>query len=59
MCADALVHIGCDLKSFVMFYESCPTQIKHLLIADATGASALNLIIMLFSLWASALHFIQ
>jgi hypothetical protein len=38
MCADALAHIGCDLKSFVMFYESCPTQIKYLLIADAAGA---------------------
>jgi hypothetical protein len=39
MCADVLAHIDCDLKKFVMFYESCPTQVKHLVIVDTVGTS--------------------
>jgi ribonuclease HI len=39
MCADALAHIGCELGNTLMFYESCPTQIRYLVAADAVGMS--------------------
>jgi hypothetical protein len=28
-CIDALAHIGCELRSSVIFYKLCPTQITH------------------------------
>jgi hypothetical protein len=39
MCADALAHIGCELDNTLMFYEFCPTQIRHLVADDAIGMS--------------------
>ena len=36
-CADALVTIGCKMESTLMIYESCPTQLRHLLVADQMG----------------------
>jgi hypothetical protein len=32
--ADALAHIGCELGSSVIFYESCPTQIMPIFLDD-------------------------
>jgi hypothetical protein len=36
-CADALANIGCSMGSTLMIYESCPTQLRHLLVADQMG----------------------
>jgi hypothetical protein len=36
---DALAHISCELGNTLMFSESCPTQINHLVAADAIGMS--------------------
>ena len=33
-CADELANIGCIMENDMMYYESCPTQINHLLVAD-------------------------
>jgi hypothetical protein len=44
LCADALAQIGCDLGNSMMYYESCPTQIRHLVTADAAGASVPRLV---------------
>jgi hypothetical protein len=41
MSADALVHVKCLLDFNVIIYESCPTQIHDLIIADATETSNL------------------
>jgi hypothetical protein len=38
-CADALVHIGCELGYYVIFYESCPTQIMHIFLDDKAEIS--------------------
>jgi hypothetical protein len=38
-CVDALVHMGCDLGSTMIIYESCPTQLSQLVLADASGTS--------------------
>jgi hypothetical protein len=34
-CVDALASIGCGVGNTMIFYESCPTQIRHLFIVDA------------------------
>jgi ribonuclease HI len=44
-CADALAHIGCELGSSVIFYESCPTQIMHFFY-DKVGISIPRLIVL-------------
>jgi len=36
-CADALTNIGCSMGSTLMIYESCQTQLRHLLVADQMG----------------------
>jgi ribonuclease HI len=38
-CADALADLGCSLHTNICFYESCPTQFSHLIVADALGVS--------------------
>jgi ribonuclease HI len=43
-CADALADFGCSLHTNICFYESCPTQFSHLVIADALGVSVPRLI---------------
>jgi ribonuclease HI len=45
-CADALANMGCRMGHGMMFYESCPTQISHLLAADQAGISFSRLIKM-------------
>jgi len=45
-CADALANIGCIVGNEMMFYESCPTQINHLLAADQAGVTFPRLIKM-------------
>jgi hypothetical protein len=46
LCADALAHIGCDLGNSMMYYESCPTQISHLMTVDAIGTGPPKLVLM-------------
>jgi len=43
-CADALADLGCSLHTNICFYESCPTQFSHLVIADALGVFVPRLI---------------
>jgi hypothetical protein len=38
-CADVLAHMGCDLGSTMIIYESCPTQLSQFMLADAFGTS--------------------
>ena len=35
--ADALANICCSMGSTLMIYESCSTQLRHLLVADQMG----------------------
>jgi hypothetical protein len=35
VCVDVLAHIKCDLNFIMIFYESCPIQIKCLFEVDA------------------------
>lgn len=42
MCIVALVSLGCDLDSTLIFNESCPTQINHLFLVDVVGVSVLG-----------------
>ncbi|CAJ2653650.1 unnamed protein product [Trifolium pratense] len=44
LCADALANIGCGLGDTVIFYESCPTQIRHLFALDAAGTTVSRLV---------------
>jgi len=44
LCADALAKLSCSLGSTLICYESCPTQISHLLLADVAGISIPKLI---------------
>jgi len=43
-CADALTNIECSLNYNMMTYQSCPTQIRHLLLADLLGMATPRLI---------------
>ena len=43
-CVDALADFGCSFLTNICFYESCPTQFSHLVIADALGVSVPRLI---------------
>jgi hypothetical protein len=43
-CADVLANIACSLDYNMKIYESCPTQIKHLLLADIMGIAIPRLI---------------
>jgi ribonuclease HI len=45
-CADSLAHIGCSLGTNVIFYESCPTQIRNLVSNDARGTTVPRTIIV-------------
>ena len=45
-CADTLANIGRIMENEMMFYESCPTQISHLLAADQAGVTFPRLIKM-------------
>jgi ribonuclease HI len=45
-CADALANIACSLDYNLKIYESCPTQIRHLLLADIMGIATSRLISM-------------
>jgi hypothetical protein len=38
-CAYALANIGCSMRSTLIIYESCPTQLRHSLVADQLRAS--------------------
>ncbi|PNY06732.1 ethylene responsive transcription factor 1b [Trifolium pratense] len=44
LCVDALAHIGCELGSYVIFYESCPTQITHDFLDDQAGITIARLV---------------
>jgi hypothetical protein len=46
LCADALASIGCGVGNTMIFYESCPTQIRQLFIADAAGTNVFRLVVM-------------
>jgi ribonuclease HI len=46
LCADALASIGCGVGNTMIFYESCPTQIRQLFIADAAGTNVSRLVVM-------------
>jgi hypothetical protein len=35
VCADMLAHVGCELSSTVIIYESCSAQISYFVIVDA------------------------
>jgi len=38
-CTDTLANIGYSMRFILMTYESCPTQIRHLLVVDQIGVS--------------------
>jgi hypothetical protein len=46
ICADVLAHIGCDICFTVIFYESCPTQIRYLYVGDMIRRNILKLILL-------------
>jgi len=51
-CDDALANLGCSLNNLVMFYESCPTHVRNLFVADAMGITTPRLIfVYLLLLW--------
>lgn len=41
---DALANIACSLDYNLKIYETCPTQIRHLLLADIMGIATPRLI---------------
>jgi ribonuclease HI len=43
-CADALAHMGSNLGSNVIFYESCPREIRSFVEDDAAGTSVPRLV---------------
>jgi ribonuclease HI len=43
-CADALANIGCSTGYEIMYYETCPTQISELYLADCLGTTVPRLI---------------
>jgi len=43
-CADALVNIGCSLDYNLKIYETCSTQIRHLLLVDVIEITTPRLI---------------
>jgi ribonuclease HI len=45
-CADALANIGCSLGTDTTFFEECPSQINHLLVANKMGLLASRLIML-------------
>jgi hypothetical protein len=45
-CIDALAHIGCELRSSVIFYKLCPTQITHFFFYDKAKISIPKLIVL-------------
>jgi ribonuclease HI len=44
--ADALANIGCSLDYNIIFYDNPPTQLRHLLEADALGITTPRLILL-------------
>jgi hypothetical protein len=45
VCADILAHVGCELSSTMIIYESCSAQISYFVIVDA-----LNFVLRLVTL---------
>ncbi|GAU43826.1 hypothetical protein TSUD_399190 [Trifolium subterraneum] len=45
-CADALANIGCSLDYNIIFYDNPPTQLRHLLEADALRITTPRLILL-------------
>ncbi|MCI09825.1 putative non-LTR retroelement reverse transcriptase, partial [Trifolium medium] len=45
-CADVLANIGCTLDREIIFYDSCPSQIKDLLLANEMGITTPRMIPM-------------
>jgi hypothetical protein len=43
-CADASANIDCSTGYDIMYYESCPSQISELYLADSLGITAHRLI---------------
>jgi hypothetical protein len=39
VCGCTCTYYSCELGNTLMFYESCLTQIRHLVAADAVGMS--------------------
>jgi len=46
LCVDALAKLGCSFGSTLICYESCPSQISHLFLADVVGISIPRLILV-------------
>jgi ribonuclease HI len=36
-CADALANMGCELSCNIVFFDACPSKIRHLFLADSWG----------------------
>jgi hypothetical protein len=45
-CADALASCGVTLDDGFCFYESCPTHLSQLLVADVMGISMPRLVVV-------------
>jgi ribonuclease HI len=45
-CADALANIGCSLHLNIVYFDECPSQIRHLIFADSRGITSPRLIPM-------------
>jgi len=43
-CTDALTNIGCSMRSTLLIYESCPTQLRHLLVANQMEVPQLRMV---------------
>jgi ribonuclease HI len=46
ICADSLAHMGSSFGNKVIFYESCPHQIRNFESANASGTTVPRLVIM-------------
>ncbi|MCH83395.1 putative non-LTR retroelement reverse transcriptase [Trifolium medium] len=45
-CADALANIGCSLRYYSIFYDTCPSQLSSLLLDDMLGITTPRLAII-------------
>jgi ribonuclease HI len=43
-CADALANMGCELNCSIVYFDVCPSRIKHLFVSDSLGHSTPRLI---------------
>jgi ribonuclease HI len=43
-CADALANMGCELNCSIVYFDVCPSRIKHLFVSDSLGHSTPGLI---------------